>query len=310
VALSVEEVHKSYGATVALAGVDLEVGPGTILGLLGPNGAGKTTLVSIVAGLRRADRGRVRVLDIDVGRRPHEAREVIGLAPQETGVYPPLTVRDNMLLFAGLAGLSRRAARDRIAEVAAALSLDHLLARRASALSGGERRRLHTAMALLHRPGLVLLDEPTTGADVRTRREILDLVRNLARDGAAVVYSTHYLQEIEALGASVAFIDDGRIVAQGELPALVHRYGSSALELSFTGDVPAVVTSLDRATVDGSSVRIETDEPSTTAAVLLRELGPDASRLRAIEVVQPSLESVFLNITGRRYAHQIEESAA
>ena len=201
---------------------------GTILGLLGPNGAGKTTLVSIVAGLRRADAGTVHVGGIDVGRHPKSAQRLIGFAPQETGVYPVLTVRDNLRFFAGLAGLRRPDARVRIDEVGAALGLDELFDRRASELSGGERRRLHTAIALLHRPRLVLLDEPTTGADVRTRNEILELVRTLADDGSAVVYSTHYLHEIEALDATVAFIDHGRIVARGELAELVHRHGVRA----------------------------------------------------------------------------------
>ncbi|HEY7136141.1 MAG TPA: ATP-binding cassette domain-containing protein, partial [Acidimicrobiia bacterium] len=180
---------------------------------------------------------------------------------------------------------------------------------RGSELSGGERRRLHTAIALVHRPRLVLLDEPTTGADVRTRAEILALVRSLADDGSAVVYSTHYLHEIEELGAHVAFIDRGRVVASGGLRELVRRHGSTALELTFDHDVPAVVRA-DGAVVEGSAVRIPTDDPASTAARLLPRLGSDAASLRAIEVVRPSLESVFLSVTGRRYVHDEAESAA
>jgi len=190
-ALLIDDLHKSYGATVALAGVDLRVEPGTILGLLGPNGAGKTSLVSIVAGLRRPDRGRVEVCGIDAVRSPRQVRAQLGIAPQDTGVYLTLPVRDNLRFFAGLAGMRRAEAAARIDEVAAALGLESLLDRRASQLSGGERRRVHTAIALLHRPALVLLDEPTTGADVRTRAQILELVAELARAGSAVVYSTH-----------------------------------------------------------------------------------------------------------------------
>jgi ABC-2 type transport system ATP-binding protein len=217
-------VRKRYGDTVALDGVDLVVEGGTILGLLGPNGAGKTSLVSIVAGLRRPDAGTVHVAGIDVARDPQRAQASIGYAPQETGVYPTLTVRDNLRFFAGLTGLRRTDLRERVDEVGAALGLTDLFERRASEISGGERRRLHTAIALVHRPALVLLDEPTTGADVRTRTEILDLVRSLAAAGSAVVYSTHYLHEIEELGATVAFIDRGRIVASGALDDLVSRY--------------------------------------------------------------------------------------
>jgi ABC-2 type transport system ATP-binding protein len=298
--LEVEGVRKSYGATVALDGVDLAVEAGVILGLLGPNGAGKTSLVSIIAGLRRPDSGSVRVGGVDVVRSPQRAQQLIGLAPQETGVYLPLTVRDNLRFFAGLAGLRGRGLRDRIDDVGGALGLDELFDRRASDLSGGERRRLHTAIALVHRPLLVLLDEPTTGADVRTRTEILRMVQSLADDGSAVVYSTHYLQEIEELDADVAVIDRARIVARGALAELIQQHGASALELTFESQVPAAVC-VDGAIVDGSTVRIPTSDPARTAGELLSRLGSDAVGLRAIEVVRPSLETVFLTVTGRRY---------
>jgi ABC-2 type transport system ATP-binding protein len=304
--LTVTGLRKSYGDKVALAGVDLEVRAGTILGLLGPNGAGKTSLVSIVAGLRRPDAGTVLVGGVDVVRSPQRARGLIGLAPQETGVYTPLSVRENLRFFGGLAGLRRTDLRDRIDETAAALGLTGLLGRRAAELSGGERRRLHTAIALLHRPPLVLLDEPTTGADVRTRTQILQLVRRLADEGSAIVYSTHYLHEIEDLDAFVTFIDAGRIVASGSTAELVQRYGSSVLELSFVHDVPAVAL-VEGARVDGSTVRIPATEPAITAAELLPRLGTHAAELRSIEVVRPSLESVFLTVTGRRFGAQTLE---
>jgi ABC-2 type transport system ATP-binding protein len=299
-ALAIAGLRKAYGATVALAGVDLDVAAGTILGLLGPNGAGKTSLVSIVAGLRRPDAGTVHVAGIDVVRDPQRARGLVGLAPQETGVYMPLTIRDNLRFFAGLAGMRRAEQRARIDEIAEALGLGALLDRRAAELSGGERRRLHTAIALLHRPPLVLLDEPTTGADVRTRTQILQLVRRLADEGSAIVYSTHYLHEIEELGANVAFIDRGRIVARGTITELTAHYGASALELTFVGTVPDCART-EGATVDGSLVRIPAADPAITAADLLPRLGAHAAELRSIEIVRPSLESVFLTVTGRRY---------
>jgi ABC-2 type transport system ATP-binding protein len=304
-ALEVRGVTKSYGATVALAGVDLVVEPGTIIGLLGPNGAGKTSLVSIVAGLRRPDAGTVRVAGIEVARETKRAQRLIGLAPQETGVYLTITVRDNLRFFAELAGLRGGALTERIETVAGGLGLSDLMGRRATDLSGGERRRLHTAIALVHRPQLVLLDEPTVGADVRTRQEILTLVRSLADDGSAVVYSTHYLQEIEELDARVEFIDRGRIVARGALRDLVREHGSSTLMLTFADDVPTLARAGD-AVVDGRSVRIPTSDPARTAADLLLRLGGEVAGLRSIEIVQPSLESVFLAVTGRRY----EEHAA
>ena len=299
-ALLIEGLTKSYGTTVALAGVDLSVEAGTILGLLGPNGAGKTSLVSIVAGLRRDDAGRVEVCGIDAVKSPQQTRRLTGVAPQDTGLYLPLRVRDNLRFFAGLAGLSRAQVAARIDEVAGALGLTTLLDRRAAQLSGGERRRVHTAIALLHRPALVLLDEPTTGADVVTRTQILDLVRGLAREGSAVVYSTHYLQEIETLEADVAFIDRGRIVARGTTADLVRQHGTSALELTFVDCVPAAAR-IEGAVVDGATVRIPGADPAARAAELLPRLGADAHLLRSIEIVRPSLESVYLSVTGRRY---------
>ena len=257
-----------------------------------------------MAGLRRPDAGTVHVDGVDVVADPQRACPLIGYAPQETGVYLPLTVRDNLRFFAGLAGLRRRARDERIDAVGAALSLEGLFDRRGSELSGGERRRLHTAIALVHRPRLVLLDEPTTGADVRTRGQILQLVQSLAEEGSAVVYSTHYLHEIEELGASVAFIDRGRIVARGQTSDLVRQYGSSALELTFDGPVPPAAR-LQGATVDGCSVRISASDPARTAAELLCRLDAETAGLRGIEVIRPTLETVYLSVTGRRYEHAV-----
>jgi ABC-2 type transport system ATP-binding protein len=308
-ALEVIGVHKAYGPTVALDGVDLEVAAGSVLALLAPNGAGKTSLVSIVAGIRRADTGMVRVNGCDVTEDPRGARRQIGFAPQDTGVDLPLSVHNNLRFFAGLAGLRGRERAARIDAVVDALGLRPLVDRRASALSGGERRRLHTAIALVHRPGLVLLDEPTTGADVRTRAEILQLVRGLADEGSAIVYSTHYLHEVEQLDARVAFMDRGRVVARGTLNELVRRHGSSALVLTFDDEVPSLVCG-DGAVVDGHSVRIPSADPAETAARLLPHLGSDAAALRSIEVVRPDLDSVFLAVTGRRYELMTPEPAA
>lgn len=312
--LRVEGLHKRYGETVALTGADLSVGPGEIVGLLGPNGAGKTTLVSIVAGLRRPDAGSVRVGDVDVAAHPERAQPLIGLAPQETAVYLPLTARENLVVFGELAGIRGRTLSTRIDEVADALDLTPLLGRSASTLSGGEKRRLHTAMALLHRPPLVLLDEPTTGADVRTRAQLLAAVRRLADDGSAVVYSTHYLPEVEDLGASVAIIDRGRTIARGTVAEMVAAHGSTALELRFAGTAPAVAldgkVALDgRVVRDGDVLRIVTDDPATAAAAALAALGPDAARLRSLDVVRPSLDRAFLALTGRRYRGDEEDDA-
>jgi ABC-2 type transport system ATP-binding protein len=309
--LEVLGLTKRYGDTNALSGVSVEIGSGEIVGLLGPNGAGKTTLVSIVAGLRRADSGTVRVCGIDVAVDPSGARRRLGLAPQELGIYPILTVEENLRFFAEVAGLRGRALRQRITEVAEALDIAQFLGRPARFLSGGEKRRVHTAIALVNRPPLLLLDEPTTGVDVQTRSYLMQVVRGLAADGAAVCYSTHYLPEVEALGASVAILDHGELIARGPVQELVRAHGRAALELAFEGPLPPddVVAQLGAEAVDGR-IRVYAEQPALEAAGVLARLGDHAQRLKAIDIVTPSLEAVFLSLTGRRYGEQGDVTSA
>jgi ABC-2 type transport system ATP-binding protein len=220
-------VSKSYGDAAALHDITLNVAPAEIVALLGPNGAGKTTLLSIAAGLRTADVGTVAVFGGNPHQKPEPSRSLIGFAPQELAVYPPLTARENLVLFAELAGL-RRADRDRrIAETAEALGLGGSLERRVAALSGGMQRRLHVAIAFLHRPPLLLLDEPSAGLDVDGRSELLRVVVDAAAEGAAVVYSTNRLDEAEELNRSVAILDKGRVVARGRVSELIVAHAAS-----------------------------------------------------------------------------------
>jgi ABC-2 type transport system ATP-binding protein len=215
VMLTVEGLHKRYRDIVALNGFDLHIDAGEIAGLVGPNGAGKTTFVEVVAGLTRPDSGRALVGGFDVARHPRRARALIGLAPQELSLYPSLTVRENLRLFGGLAGLGRRQLRASVVETTDALSLRDQLDRPVGLLSGGQRRRAQAATALLHRPRLLLLDEPTTGADPGTRQALLRLVRAYADAGTAVCYATHYLPELADLGATLAVVARGRVIARG-----------------------------------------------------------------------------------------------
>ena len=301
--LEVTDLTKRYGDRTALDGVSLSVAPGEVCGLLGPNGAGKTTLVSIVAGLRTADAGSVLVDGVDVATGGRAARQAMGLAAQETGIYPTLTVRDNLQLFARLAGFRGTALVERIDEVADIMELTDLADRPARQLSGGEKRRLHTAMALVHRPRLLMLDEPTTGVDVATRSRLLEAISRLAaEEGCAIVYSTHYLPEIEALGATVAILDHGRIRARGPLDDLISEHGAGMIELAFDGPAPA----LPGAIVEGETLRMPTDRPGATVAEVIAGLGPAAERLVGVDLARPSLETVFLAVTGRVYSSDDE----
>jgi ABC-2 type transport system ATP-binding protein len=303
--LEIHDLEKSYGETAVLNGVDLSVASGEIVGLLGPNGAGKTTLVSIVAGLRAADRGAVTVEGQDALAHPERIRPLLGLAPQDLGIYPLLTVRQNLRLFGELAGMSGLALDRRVGEVAEALDLTELLPKKAGTLSGGQKRRLHTAMALVHRPRLLFLDEPTVGADVQSRSRILDVVRDRAADGCAVVYTSHYLPEIEELAATVAILEHGRIVASGPLEDVVRTHGSPALRLTFDGPAP----DLDGFEVHGGEALLRTPEPAVAAATVLERLDGAGGRLRSVDIVRPSLEAAYLALTGRRSNDEAERPA-
>jgi ABC-2 type transport system ATP-binding protein len=296
--LQVERVTKTYGAVTALRGVDLEIAAGQVLGLVGRNGAGKTTLASIVAGLRRADGGRVRICGTDIGRHPQQARARLGFAPQQTGVYPTATVRENLALFGKLAGLRGCRLTAQVEAAAASMGLLHLMPRFARQLSGGESRRLHVATALVHAPDLLLLDEPTAGVDVQSRSALLQTVRALALAGTAVLYSTHYLTEIEDLDAVVAILHEGQVVGRGPVAELVRRHAGTHLELQFDGPAPALWAGRPGVETAGSTVRAAVPDPAAALAAALAELDGAAHRLRGVNIVRPSLEAVFLTLTG------------
>lgn len=298
--LVLEGVGVSYGDHPALRGVSLTVAPGQVVALLGPNGAGKSTLVSTAAGLRAPGSGTVRVCGADPAQ-DRRARRRLGLAPQDIGIYPSLSVSENLRAAAELQGMAPRVARQRARAVLGPLELSGLENRQAGRLSGGEQRRVHTAMALVHQPTVVLLDEPTAGADTQTRASLLAAVRDLAEGGAAVVYCTHYLPEVENLGADVAVVERGRIIALGALDQLIARHARSVLELVFSGPPPAWLEG--DAGADGL-LRIACDDPSATLATTMGRLGADASRLDGVRIVRPSLEAAYLSLTGRRLAQE------
>ncbi len=299
-ALEAAGVVKRYGHVVALGGVDLTIEPGEILGLVGPNGAGKTTLISILACLLQPDAGTVCVAGVDVVADPGAARSCVGLAPQTLGVYPALTAEENLVFFARLAGVAARAARARAADLAESLGLSAARHRRVGTLSAGERRRVHLACSLVGTPRLLLLDEPTAGADPDARGALLNLVRDLAAAGTAVCYSTHQLGEVEMLGASVAVLHRGRMVARGSVASLIAAHGSPTVELSFFGPAPAPPPDIG-GSVQGDTIRIQADDPGELLARWLRAAGGEASRLRSVDVVRPGLEAVFAAVTGEAY---------
>ncbi len=289
--LEARGVKKSYGDVEALKGADLSVAAGEVVSLLGRNGAGKTTFLSGIAGLLQPDEGTIEVDGVDVWAQLTTASKLIGIAPQETGIYRAVTVRDNLSFFAELNRLRRAERNRRVDEIAEQLNLTDLLDRKGTQLSGGEARRLHTACALVHRPKLLLLDEPTVGADVATRNQLIEVVRQLAADGAAVVYTTHYLPEVEALAADIVVIDEGVVLARGTQSELMERYRTEGVDVEFDQLPPGI-----------DAERLSPNRWRLLEAKTLRDaiaaLDAVDARILQAEFIRPDLERVFLEITG------------
>lgn len=275
--LEAHDLTKSYGDVRALDGFNLTVQAGEIVGLVGHNGAGKTTFVEIVSGLIRADSGRV-VID---GVVPRRARGRVGICPQHISLYPPITIREHLRLFGQLAGMRRASLRQEVDQLVAALRLTDFLDRQAGLLSGGQQRRAQAAVALIHRPGLLLLDEPTAGADPETRQALLDVVKQRASEGTAIVYTTHYLPELTDLDATIAVAQHGRVIARGTRTALLN---------GLPGEV--------RVTFDDPDPTSKEVSVSTTdhAATLIRLLSDAERPVVTVDVYKPSLDDLYRSL--------------
>jgi lipooligosaccharide transport system ATP-binding protein len=295
-------LRKSYGERVAVDGIDFEVEPGICFGFLGPNGAGKTTTMKMVYGLAEVGGGELRVLGLDVARQRREIKARLGVVPQETNLDGELTVRENLLFQAGYYGLTREQVAGRIEEL---LSFT-LLAERADesiwSLSGGMKRRLLIARALVNDPELIVLDEPTTGLDPQARLAVWRALERLRRRGVTLLLTTHYMEEAARLCDRLLIMDHGRIVAEGEPVALVRRHvGREVLELRLEEDCDpeALVASVD-GRVDGHELSdgvlmLFADDAEQLLGSLDHERFPTESAV----VRNATLEDVFLRLTGR-----------
>jgi ABC-2 type transport system ATP-binding protein len=230
-ALEVRDLVKRYaGGFEALKGVSLEIGAGEFFGLLGPNGAGKSTMIHCITGLARPTSGIVRVFGNDAVHNYRQAREAVALAPQEINLDIFLTLEETLDLHGGYYGMSRADRRARTAELLEAFSLTEKRKQRTRTLSGGMKRRLTLARALMHRPRLLILDEPTAGVDIELRLELWQYIEKINNEGTSIMLTTHYLEEAERLCDRIAFINHGEIAAHGTIPELTERYGVDTLE--------------------------------------------------------------------------------
>jgi ABC-2 type transport system ATP-binding protein len=305
---------KHYGKVVALDGLDLSVPKGTVLGLLGPNGAGKTTAIRILATLLEADAGTAEVAGLDVRAEPHKVRERIGLSGQNAAVDEQLTGFENLDMVGRLYHMGRQRSRARARELLERFELDEAADRPAKTYSGGMRRRLDLAAALVAEPDVLFLDEPTTGLDPRSRSQMWETILELSRGGSTVLLTTQYMEEADRLADDIVVIDRGRKIAHGNADRLKAEVGGERVEVvvASPADVPPTATILGRI----SHEEVQVDEPTRTVTAAVTGgvdiLGQVLQRLREgecsivdIGLRRPTLDDVFLSLTG----HSAEEVA-
>jgi ABC-2 type transport system ATP-binding protein len=307
-AILAEGVEKRFGAIHALDGIDLAVPTGTVLGLLGPNGAGKTTAVRVFTTILRPDGGRASILGIDVAQRPDEVRRSIGLAGQYAAVDENLTGRENLIMVGRLTHQPKAQLLPRAAELLDRFRLSEAADRPVKTYSGGMRRRLDLAAALVHRPPVLFLDEPTTGLDPGGRLDLWSAIEELVAEGATLLLTTQYLEEADRLADNIAVVDHGRVIAEGSAAELKARLGSTILhvELDVAQLEPArsALAEVGASAIgdDGRSLEITVADPGPAVLDAVRRLDRAGVTPSALAIREPSLDDVFLTLTGHAAA--------
>jgi ABC-2 type transport system ATP-binding protein len=304
--LEVTGLAKRFDEIEAVRGIGFHIEAGEAYGLLGPNGAGKTTSISMVAGLLEPDTGTIQVDGREMSVTNVAAKSSVGLVPQDLAIYPDLTARENLRFFGRLYGLDRAALSRRIDEVLGVIGLADRADDLVKEFSGGMKRRLNIGIGLLHRPNLLILDEPTVGVDPQSRNAILESVENLSGEGMAVLYTTHYMEEAERLCDRVGIIDLGEIKAEGTRRELVQLVGQhDRVTISASGALESAAQALGRVSGVNSATVADhrIDVLATGAAQILTELLAAATnagaQVTSVEVEEPDLEAVFLHLTGK-----------
>ena len=304
--LECRQLRKRFGELEAVRGISFRVGEGETYGLLGPNGAGKTTTISMICGLLDPDEGEIAVAGRPMTTRSVSAKAAIGYVPQELAIYPDLSARENLRFFARLYGLSPAEARTRVEEVLAVIGLLDRAREQTKTYSGGMQRRLNIGLGLLHRPRLLVLDEPTVGVDPQSRNAILESVEQLAAEGMAVLYTTHYMEEAERLCDRIGIVDLGELKAEGTRPELVALVGQhDRIQLEGAGDLEATVEAclaieaVEAASVNDGGVQLLVEHARSILPEILRTVDRVGVSVKSVEVSEPNLEAVFLHLTGK-----------
>jgi len=312
-AFELKNVKKYYGKVVALDGVTLRAEEGKIFGMLGPNGAGKTTIVKILSTLIEPDKGIAAVADIDVSLDPTSVRKTIGLAGQFAAIDGFLTGRENIYMVGLLYGLKSKESKKRTTDILERLNLTDAADRQVKTYSGGMRRRLDLGASLVGHPKILFLDEPTTGLDPRTRKELWEIIRDLAKDGTSILLTTQYLEEADELADKIAVIDYGKVIAEGTSAQLKAKLGGDMVEFEMTNE--ADYRKALEAT-KGISKGIKSDDFDLTIKIPVKHSATDLLKItqivdragvkpQNISLHKPTLDDVFLAITGKKPKHKL-----
>ena len=305
--IEVKRLVKKYGDRVAVNGLDLSILEGEIFGLLGPNGAGKTTTISILATLLVPDSGEVKICGYDLSREARQIKPLIGFVPQELALYPTLSARDNLTFFGRIQGLSGTSLRERVATALALVGLTDRANDVVQTFSGGMKRRLNIAVGLIHQPRVLFLDEPTVGVDPQSRNFIFEHVERLKAQGMTILYTTHYMEEVERLCDRAAIVDEGHILVLDSPKGLIGLLGGGIIYAGFPLDsigsmLPSVrsLPHVHTVSLQDTRFKIETGNSSLALLALIDLCTKRNVPVLSLEVLEPNLESVFLHLTGRR----------
>jgi len=304
--IEVQNLVKQFGAIKAVDGISFDVQQGEIFSLLGPNGAGKTTTISMISCLLQPDSGQVLVMGHSTSTAAQQVKAAIGVVPQEIALYEDLSARENLLFWGKMYGLRGGSLKQRVEEGIDLIGLAEHASRRAGKYSGGMKRRLNIGIALLHRPQVIIMDEPTVGIDPQSRRSILDGVRKLNREGATVFYTTHYMEEAAEISDHIAIMDHGQLIALGTHAELIRLVGQQTrIDLTLNAENPAVLTAwreaagVSQAYAEDGHLTVLAEDSNLVLPRLFESATALGTRITGIEVNEPNLEAVFLHLTGR-----------
>jgi len=306
IAIQVSNLHKSFGEIKAVQGVSFDVQPGEIFGLLGPNGAGKTTTISMLATLLRPDEGDAFVMGHSIRRDPMAVKSVLGVVPQEIALYEDLSARENLTFWGKMYGLRGARLRQRVNQVLELIGLSDRANGRVGTFSGGMKRRVNIGVALLHKPEVIYMDEPTAGIDPQSRRNILDSVVTLKDQGMTVLYTTHYMEEAQELCNHIAIMDHGQIIACGTHEELVQLVGEQTridltlnMEASRVLEIWQAVEGVSRVSTENGLVTVLVKDSNLVLPRLFESATRLSARITSVDIREPNLEAVFLHLTGR-----------